>query len=105
MTLNTKSASFHWNYIANFYGTVRSEVCDEMKTFSDGTTVVSSIVKKDANGIPEKGCTATEDKDGNATIKCNWKQLATPTCPVPGKNVAMPDNCMVKTPPVTLIIL
>lgn len=59
-------------------------------TSNTGVTGKSEPVKTDANGVPEKGCTSD---DTGANVVCNWKQMATPTCPVPGNNVAMPDNC------------
>ena len=38
-----------------------------------GTVDKPADTKVDANGVPEKGCAATEKEDSNtATIVCNW---------------------------------
>ena len=42
-----------------------------------------------SSGVPAKGCVA----DAQGHITCNWDSMSTPTCPVPGPNVAMPAGC------------
>ena len=90
--LDEHSSEFSWNYVANNDGIERSIVCDKMKKTASGQKV-NDTVKVNANGVPERGCTSKKDGRNGEVITCNWDQMATPTCPVPGPNVAMPDNC------------
>ena len=58
-----------------------------------GTSATNSHTRPVSNGpvsVPQRGCASNAD---GSVIKCNWDQMATPTCPVPGDNVAMPDGC------------
>ena len=65
-----------------------------MKTGTSTHTTDASVTHTTPTGgtvqTPDKGCASNGD---GSVIKCNWAQMATPTCPVPGPNVAMPDNC------------
>ena len=44
----------------------------------------------DPKGVPEHGCKYDEVYN---TEVCNWDDMSVPTCPVPGKDVAMPPKC------------
>ena len=63
----------------------------DKKTKDDPKKTTTTTTKVDKNGVPEKGCVVVNEDTGE--LKCNFQQMSTPTCPVPGPGVVMPDGC------------
>ena len=70
-------------------------------TGSSGSTSGGSSSSTTSSGTPKKGCV----DDGKGNLTCNWAQMATPICPKPGKNVAMPTNCRPPKPTMLVLLL